>query len=180
MAIDDASSDGSQDPAPSAPTELARKAEALSGAMIQLLRRLDGVDPEVKSRLEALRLVFEEHARRARDVASGAAARRARPMAQAWIRARSQGGKENWRSAFAELAQAALGESRPLWYAAGALAALSPDWAEVGREEAKALVGPLEQEMGLGAPGYGWAWLPADAPALREHWERARSVAASP
>lgn len=171
----DSESGAKPDAKPSA--ELASNAQALSGALGSLLRKLDVADPEIKKRLEALKLVFEEHARRSRDVASGAASRRARPMAQAWTRARDEGGAENWQRAFAELAQVALGESRPAWYAASALMALRPDWDQVGVSEAKALVAPIEQEHKLQAPGYQWAWLPTDAPAVVETWARVRRSA---
>lgn len=178
MAMDNPDfNEGSKPVRKSSSEELASKAHELSGSMGRLLGKLNVDDPKIKERLEALKMVFEEHARRARDVASGAAGQRARPMAHAWTRARNEGGADNWRNAFAELAQAALGENRPLWYAASALVALKPDWDQVGAREAKALVGPLVQERGLQAPGYQWEWLGTDRPAVPEMWAQVHRVA---
>lgn len=164
---------GKQTPVPeSASMRMAVQAEVLSGALGMILVQIDGTHPEVRAKLLELRRAFDEHAMRARDVASGASARRTMPMAQAWRKARQDGGA-SWSSAFAELAQAALGEARPAWYAASALAALAPDWSQVDASAARALVVPIERERSLGAPGYVWEWLSTDSILVREAWSLA-------
>ena len=151
---------------------MAVQAEALSGALGMILGQIEGANPEIRTKFLELKRAFDEHAMRARDVASGASACRARPMARAWNKARQEGGA-SWSLAFAELAQAALGETRPAWYAASALAALAPDWSQVDASAARELVVPIERERSLGAPGYAWEWLETDSPSIRKAWVRA-------
>lgn len=95
---------------------------------------------------------------RARDLASGEAARRKKPMAAALEKAMGTSASADWSLAMSELAQAALDEDRPAWYAGSMLAILEVDVEALPQAAAKALCDPIEAERALGAGGYGWAF----------------------
>lgn len=116
---------------------------------------------ELKSALAALDNI-ERNARkmdmRARDLANGEAARRKKPMAAALEKAMRTQASMDWELAMSELAQAALDEDRPAWYASAMLSILEVDIEAMSQGAAKALCDPMEAERALAAGGYGWSF----------------------
>lgn len=91
----------------------------------------------------------------ARDFQSGADQRRKEPMMSA-LSAAIAGTPGAWGPAMAELAQVALEQERPAWYAAALLGSLGVTARLVGAEAARELCESIEWERGMGGPGYSW------------------------
>jgi hypothetical protein len=122
--------------------------------------------------MEGVQRTVAEMRRKAQEVASGADERRKAPMVAALQRAQSGGTSADMVEAMAEVANVALGEDRPMWYAAAVLDSVGVDMEKMGAEAAKALFCPLDSERSLGGSGYCWEWPSAATPSQWERWKR--------
>lgn len=128
--------------------------------------------------MEGVQRAVAEMRRKAHEVASGADDRRKAPMVAALERALS-GGRAEMVAAMSEIASVALGEDRPMWYAAAVLDSVGVDMEKIDADAAKALFCPLDSERSLGASGYCWEWPSAATPSQWERWKRVARLSGS-
>lgn len=140
--------------------ELAQGAGRMGRSLAKVIEALAGLPGQdvVRKKLAEMSREFETQRMRAMDIASGADDRRRRPMVDA-LAAALAGGEEEWVEAMARLAQCALEEDRPAWYAGAMLSSLRVDPGDLSARAAKALAGPIGIERSLGTPGYRWDWV---------------------
>lgn len=157
--MDDKKSSGGEGRTERMAAELAERAGSMARALAGAMENLSGVSLEgdARRKLGAMGRVFETQRMWALDIASGASERRKRPLVEAMAAAWS-GGDEQWVAAMECLAQCALDEARPAWYAGAMLSHLGVDPGLLPARAAWALAGPIAAERSLGAPGYHWDW----------------------
>lgn len=160
--------------------DLAARAMALKAAVDAALRALEEAKAcglgdkdggKLDGELRGFAMNLGRMAMQAKDLSSGARVQRERPMAAAVAAAKASGSEEDWALALGELAEAALEDRRPMWSAAGFLAALGVAPEALSPAAIAALARPILAERALGAQGYAWDW-PAGSEERRAMWGR--------
>jgi hypothetical protein len=162
--------------------QLADSAKKLSAALAGVMRNLEGhaSEHETRAKLAELSRAFEMQSMRAQDIASGENGRRKKPLVDAMGRACAGGGEQDWREAMACLAQYALDETRPAWYAGAMLSHMKVDVEALSAQAAMALVGPIDIERKLGSPSYLWDWIPGLEAGQKEWAEASMRAGVAP
>lgn len=155
----------------------ALRLEMLSREAQRTLERLRESNDPMAEAFEKTLKISANLAQEIKQMASGETLRRSRPMREALQRACASGALADWEEGLEALAHKALESSCPRYVAAAILDAVwdsAPPGAALAR-----LIGSIEQERSLGAPGYQWEW--GDQPdqiAAKARWETAVSIAA--